>query len=208
MRSDVARDLEQGSKDFLSLVWPVLSGLVGAGEVVPVESVSDQGMKRDLDVLAGIDAWQVVDRLGMRGIASRVQPVPRYTPAYNTFSIRRTRSSGAETEYTKRLRALSDGRGWLCPHLTIQAYVTHCHEILLSAAAVRTQDLFAHVKACVEGVPDDVLLSKERKKSGCCYLRQNHGDGNTFIAVPWAHLTSCDVPLKTHFLDPLSLLAA
>lgn len=82
-----------------------------------MEEAADCGFAHDLDMKAGIDAWQLVDNVGARGIASRVQ---FDTKSWDTFTIRYIRASGAETEFAKRLRALDDAaNGWASPHLTM-----------------------------------------------------------------------------------------
>jgi hypothetical protein len=154
VRTDVARDLAKSSDAF--------GHLVCGGEYVPVESVEG----RDLDALAGIDGWQVRRDLGrMRGLACRVQWTER---PFDTFTIRLARSSGAETEYAKRLDAIQSPDGWLYPALTVQAYVSPSQRMLLSAAAVPTRDLY--------------------EVSGPRLIRRNGTDGNAFVVVPWTEL--------------------
>ena len=164
-----ATDLAQSSDCFDRLVWPVLAPLIGDGARVVIESTTDSTLAADLDRLAGIDAWQIVRPHGMRGIASRVQATDR---PWDTFTVRMSRSTGAETEYVKRIRAMDSGCGWLFPHLTIQAYVSTARDRLLSVAAIRTEDLFKHVRDCTDG----------------CTRKTNGHDGNRFAVVPWVHV--------------------
>lgn len=119
------------------MVWPTIKGWCRGGELVPVESVTSNDFASQLDMLSGIDAWQVAEGLaGMRGIASRVQ----YGTSYDSFTVRTTLPSGADTELQKRQAALADpDAGWLYPALTVQAYVKD--GTLLTAAMVRTKDL-------------------------------------------------------------------
>ena len=138
-----------------------------------MESVTTDGFKKDLDTLAGIDAWQVIrEHSAIRGIASRIQPV---TTPYNTFTIRYRCRSGAETEYAKRLRAIEKAeRGWLFPHLTVHAYINIARDRVLSVGVVSTRQLFLYAQQWLES---------ER-----AYIKVNTMDGNLFIVVPWQAL--------------------
>lgn len=173
MRDDIRRNLSQSSYDFVNLVWPIIANPLGGGELVPVESVTTDGFKKDLDTLAGIDAWQVIrEHSAIRGIASRIQPV---TTPYNTFTIRYRCRSGAETEYAKRLRAIEKAeRGWLFPHLTVHAYINIARDRVLSVGVVSTRQLFLYAQQWLES---------ER-----AYIKVNTMDGNLFIVVPWQAL--------------------
>ena len=90
-------DLNDSAFEFHRVVWPAIRDLCGGGELIPVESVTETGFARQLDVAAGIDAWQLHTSEGLRGLASRVQWVSG--SAWNTFTIRRQRDSGTATEY-------------------------------------------------------------------------------------------------------------
>ena len=150
MRSDVVRDLSASALDFSRVVWPALAPKLGGGEIVPIEAVSHDGFNKELDTLAGIDAWLVRrSKAAICGVASRVQ----WGRAWNTFTIRISRPSGASTEYEKRLRAIdSRDHGLLYPHYTIQGYVEDPKGVgdLLSACAVRTLDLFTLARRLYE----------------------------------------------------------
>lgn len=122
---DWRTDLSDSAFEFDRVVWPRIKSFCGGGDMMPVESVTADGVIRQLDVLAGIDVLQIHGEHGIRGIASRVQwNDSRPGFPYRTFTIRKTRSSGASTEYKKRAKALNDAGGWFCPHLTCQAYCT------------------------------------------------------------------------------------
>ena len=131
--------LTDSRRDFMDIVVPVSLPVLGGGEVIPVEDVSAEGFVRDLDVLAGIDAWHMVREDGlMRGIASRVQ----WGPVYRTFTIRAKLPSGGSTELHKRMQALErSGEGWLFPHLTCQAYLTDHGGPLLAVGVAKTIDI-------------------------------------------------------------------
>lgn len=146
MRHDVANDLNRSSAAFINVVWPRIGEpWFGGGEIVPVETVTQEVFSKHLDVLAGVDAWLIRGSLGITALASRVQWVRGCNP-FNTFTIRSWRRSGVDTELQKRLRAItSPERGYLYPHVTVQAYLRNGTDDLLSVAAVLTRDLFEHV---------------------------------------------------------------
>jgi|GEM_PF-1190235 len=144
MRADVKRDLSDSACDFERLVWPKGGLWIGNGELIHVESITDSEFANRLDILGGIDAWQVIQNKGIRGIASRIQWYEdKY---YRSLTIRAERTSGAETELPKRLRAIKTGNGWLYPEYTFQAYVTERRNgELIYICMARTTDLYEYV---------------------------------------------------------------
>jgi hypothetical protein len=172
MREEVRRDLSRSAAAFSQLVWPLISERCGGGEIVQVESETDA---KTLDVMAGIDAWQVVPKLGvMRGIASRVQWGSKSSRfPYNTFTIRYNRPSGHTTEFAKRLQAIEAAdKGWLYPHLTIQAYLDG--DTVLSVGVVRTADLFAFAEE-----------NRRTPSRDTVYFQNNFDHSSNFLVVPW-----------------------
>jgi len=171
----VARDLSQSARTFLDVVWPAIRGLVGYGEILPVEGTASAEMQKHFDQLAGIDAWQVAPEKGrMRGIASRVQYGDR---PWETFTIRYARKNGFETEYAKRLAAILDeDRGWILPHLTVQAYVTRGTPTLLLAAVTKTQDLYLSTAA-------EIAEKGLRTRGPGVWVKTNPEDGTEFLCV-------------------------
>jgi hypothetical protein len=139
----VSQAMSDSRAAFVSTVWPVIRDGCGGGRIVPVEDVSAAEFVRELDVLAGIDAWQILSDNGagdvMRGIASRVQ----WGHDWSTFTVRRSVPSGRPTEYDKRSAALCGDRGYLCPHLTVQAYIAGGQ--LLSVGVATTAAVIAAV---------------------------------------------------------------
>jgi hypothetical protein len=137
--ADWKTDLSDSAFEFQRVVWPVVSRACGGGELVPVESVSEAGFAKQLDMHSGVDAWQIHTRTGLRAIASRIQ----WGSSWRTFTIRKARFNGTETEYDKRLRAIRENKGWLWPYLTIQAYIAlpRREGQLLSCAVARTEDV-------------------------------------------------------------------
>lgn len=185
MRDDIRRNMAESASIFRDLVWPAMSPMMGGGELLPVESTSDR-MRDVLDRLAGIDAWQVIDELGVRGIASRVQWVGVGQRPWDTFTVRYALANGYETEFAKRLRAIDHHEhGLLFPHHTVQAYLEGRGDQcvgLLSAAVVDTRILIRHVSSC--------LTSQAPR----CFKRVVAG-GNTMVVVPWSHLEAIGVRL-------------
>lgn len=135
-------DLSWSTKVFVGEVWPAVAPFIGGGDVWSVEAQQDE-MRRRLDMSAGIDYWQIRPDERISSIASRVQLVP----AYNSFSVRRERDSGAETEWHKRRAAVNNGVV-LYPHYTIQAFVHSIHGGLASAAVARTVDIIRFIERC------------------------------------------------------------
>ncbi len=172
MRSDVRRDLSASAQDFLDTVVPAIRHLIGPGRIEPVESTAPADLRRDLDVLAGIDAWQMVDNEGrMRGLASRIQ---WGTTVWRSFTIRLERPNGAKTEKAKRVEAfLKPAGGWLLPALTIQAYLLPPQPggKLIEAGVVRTADLL------------DYMI-----RNPCPQPRRNPADGVMFEPYFWDDL--------------------
>lgn len=116
------------------------------GYGIPVEGKTDDDLAKKLDQLAGIDIFNV-DGDVTYGVASRIQTV-RDGKAWDTFTVRKRRDSGAATEYEKRLKAL-DSNGILFPRLTYQAYVSaNTGGRLISMAVCLTEEL---INLCKEG---------------------------------------------------------
>lgn len=151
MRLDVAKDLTASASCFKDIVWPAIRDVCGGGYVVPVEGVTVTDFAKTLDTLSGIDAWHVVDGLGVRGIASRVQ----WGKDWGTFTIRKSRANGAKTEWHKIAEARdSIRRGFVRPHLVVQAYVNGTRDKPLGLAAayvVSASDLY---RLCDESFKD------------------------------------------------------
>ncbi len=176
MNGRVQTALTESKRDFLTTVVPRILPILGGGEIVPVEEVSAAGFVKDLDVLAGIDAWHLIrGECVMRGIASRVQWVDSdpYRREYRTFTVRTRTALGNATEFDKRMTAITEAeRGWLYPHLTCQAYLQSKGGPLLSVAVAKTSDVIYCVSRGVGG------SDKELPAPG----------GNWFRAVSWKYM--------------------
>jgi hypothetical protein len=199
VRAEVADDLAKSLDTFTGLVWPAIKDLCvwGKDEYVSVESVTATGVAKDLDILAGIDGWQICRGKGfMRGIAARVQPDGK---SWDSFTIRFHRNSGAETEYAKRSRAISQpDQGWLYPAITVQAYTSADSQRLISAGVVKTRDLYGYVASNL-----DFALSWPVRKRNKVLYRQETGNA-MFLVVPWEGLLSVKVDLRVFRSVPVS----
>jgi len=164
-----ADDLSKSDTAFVAHVWPAISEALGGGRL---EKVPHQ---HPLDRYGGVDFWQVRDDITvLRGLAVRVQD----RRAWDTFTIRKARPSGAGTEWEKRLRARDSAETWLLPALTIQAYVTDYEAgPLLSVAWMKTADLMWHVR---NGLGND---------------RVNGDDGVIFSYVEWTEIPAHEVTI-------------
>lgn len=181
MRPEVMSQMSRSAQAFHDVVWPRVKSLCDGGALIAVEGSSTDRMRKHLDTLAGVDAWQVVEGHGMRGVASRVQWVGSGGP-FNTFTIRCKTKWGNETEIHKLKRAIIDGgREWLAPSLTIQAYLTKDGKFL-SAGCVATSDL-------IRWAVDEIRAKRAT-------YRWNGADGNKFMACGWRDLTSAGVAVQ------------
>lgn len=192
MRPDVAAALVKSSATFRDLVWPIVSTACGGGELVPVETVTEAAFSQQLDVLAGIDAWQIIQPRGMRGIASRVQPQER---AWDTFTIRWRLRSGSPTEIHKRWLALVNG--YLYPELWAHAYVDPTSARVLSVAVMRTRPLIEMAGAWTVAHQREPDLWKTRDGM---YVKDVTG-GNQMLVVPW-DLVADQLLILWHDGDP------
>lgn len=176
-------DLRDSSFDFKRVVWPVIQPMIGKGDFMLVEGNASDDMRMKLDQLAGIDGWHVVNDKGMRGIACRVQWVNHLGQSWNTFTIRRSRATGSVTEYEKRRSAIHSQKGWLYPHLTVQAYILkpRSRGPLVSVAIASTEDLIDAIDC------------------GLSISRTNHSDGNSFEAIHWDVLETHGYRIRSYF---------
>ena len=186
MKPRVASDLRKSARLFVDVVWPAISPLLGGGDFVSLESENAAGLKFSLDTLAGIDGFQVQRRDNfVRGIATRVQCVKSHDEAYNTFTIRYSRANGAETEWVKRVRAITAEYTPLAyPELTVQAYVHRDTDELISAAIVPTRALYLYA-----------LRWQDQEARNRLFTWQNWHDKNQFLVIPWSGLVDDGVPI-------------
>lgn len=189
MRDEVARDLSDSAYDFKRVVWPAIEPWCQGGSIEPVEAVSPGQFEKQLDVLAGIDAWQIVENTGIRGICSRIQwckdgrdGSPKW---FETFTIRRSRPSGASTEWEKRTKALNGKGGFIRPALIVHAYIRPPRRggELNYVCMCYADDLFA--------------LATEEMRGKVWYSRINPTDGVEFAAFDVHRMLEHGVKVKT-----------
>lgn len=138
MDNDVAFDMSWSARLIVGQVFPMIKDEIGGGKVIIMEGRSDAELARILDMNAGIDCWQVMEGGGLRGIACRVQKGDK---VWGTFTVRKMRASGAETEYSKRKKSVNSEIGEIYPHFTIQAYSQTDTGPVMAVAICRTKDL-------------------------------------------------------------------
>jgi hypothetical protein len=169
---NIRQSIARSAIAFRDVVWPEISDMMGGGDLVPVEDVTDSNMADCLDWYAGIDAW-LVQQPVMFGMASRVQFGGR---AWDTFTVRASRPGGGAQELQKRARAIQIGA--LYPKYTVQAYLDG--ERLLSAAVVETTHL---IDLCYEH------RGQQRRNA----------DGTWFRFVRWSQ---CDLNrIRIHYIQ-------
>lgn len=161
-------DLAQSTRQFRDIVWPEIRHWFGDDpEIHPVEG-RDDGLFQAFDQLAGVDFWLVNQGLGMASIASRVQS----DYDYETFTIRHSRESGADTEHQKRMKQLTTDHQ--LPTWTVQAYVEPVLQVVQNAAACRSESLYQYISQ--KGEPGDEWPLIQSNES------------ETFYPVPWSEL--------------------
>ena len=133
-----------------------------SGKIHSIESLDNEILIK-LDQMSGIDYIRE-NNIGLQGIAARVQ----WGNSWDTFTIRSTRHTGAETELSKRRRAIREG--YFYPAFTLQAYFTNRKENrLLSLGIIKTLDLYDYIIAN----PEKIIIRKS---------------DNEFVVVNWADL--------------------
>ncbi len=156
--NDWTIDLSDSIKAFNSIRETVLPKLI-SGKIYDIESSEDKVLLK-FDTISGIDYIRE-NNIGLQGIAARAQ----WGNAWNTFTIRSKRYSGADTELNKRLNQIK--HGYFYPAFTLQAYFDNKEENnLLSVAAIKTTDLY------------DLYLNQNN------LFKTNKSD-NDFVYIEW-----------------------
>ena len=128
---------------------PIISELLKGGEIKAVEG-TDEEICLMLDRTCGIDYFQVYNNTGLVwGIGSRFQKV--WSKPFNTFTVRRSRQSGADTEYKKRQFAIKHNGTY--PQLTMQGYYHSTTGEILSLAIAKTVDLMEYIEKNQNNIP-------------------------------------------------------
>lgn len=167
-------DLSDSVEALNSIKETVLPKLI-SGKIHTVEC-TDNEILMLLDKTSGIDYIRE-NKKGLQGIAARVQWVGTMQP-YNTFTIRKERYSGAQTEFEKRVQQIE--QGYFYPAFTLQAYFDdRFWNELKSIAVVDTKKLYEFIKQNYDD-PTKVHTNKS---------------DNTFLYVYWSDLTDCGVKI-------------
>jgi hypothetical protein len=177
-------DFEWSARAFKQMIWPEIKEHLGGGELMSVEQIQDSPFARLFDILAGFDAVQTTPDGRVRGISSRIQRRPdhavirsedKYWHPYNTFTLRKSRESGAETEIEKRIRAINGES--LYPAITVQSYLETKEGPWLTIGVIETRLLF-------DFIADSANARNLR-------IEQVTRDGAArFVVVPWWALGS------------------
>jgi hypothetical protein len=145
-------DNHDSVRAFEEIQHTVIPALI-SGDIIRIEK-QDNEILVTIDQKAGIDYIRN-DDTGLQGIAWRAQWGDK---AWDTFTIRYKRYTGAETEYEKRIRQIREG--YLYPAFTMQGYFDNRKDNKpLSVGIVRTVDLYQliaeHPKLCHENKSDN-----------------------------------------------------
>lgn len=169
------RDFHDANHDFSAFRDEILSH-IGGGKLIDLEKAgqSDPVVTGETNIAAMFDQYSGVDALHLanrqlRLVALRVQ----WCRNWATFTIRYKRRSGAATEYMKRVEAIQSDKGWLYPHLTVQAYLDKRGDAseILGCGIVKTKDLYDHIHL---NMPNLQI--------------QRCNEGNQFLVVPFCDL--------------------
>lgn len=146
----VKKDMAESSKWALS-AEPIVRGLLSDWHLVPVEG-KDDTVSRILDTACGIDYLLCSPTApNVYGVASRVQ----YGKNYRTFTVRKERDTGIETEYGKRTKSITNGS--ISPYYTMQAYVKDGQ--IIGLAIVKTNDLMEYIE---RGFADEAKTREDK----------------------------------------------
>jgi len=108
-------------------------------KIISIEGSSHPVLQM-FDKYSGIDAIQITKDNQLRTIAIRVQ----FGTAWDTFTIRFERHTGAETEYKKRIDAIQNEK--LYPNLTLQCYLSDDFKEILSCGIIYTKALYRQIQ--------------------------------------------------------------
>ena len=135
---------------------PIIASLLNDGELLKVEG-SDNEVLKMLDLTCGI--------------GSRVQVVYDGDKAWNTFTMRKSRESGAPTEFEKRKYAIEHGGEY--PYLMMHVYVEKSTGEVISLAIARTSDV-------IDAIENNIGY---QRKTGSDQIGQAY-----FFVVPWSDM--------------------
>ena len=163
-------------------VWPIVGPLIGGGSYISLEEHTSE-VATALDRSCGVDGFQLLPE-GIRTVATRVQFVTGR--AFDSFTVRLSRASGAKTELEKRLNELDDP-DLLRPVWVVQAYVDTPKGAppgsgeVLSVGAIRGHDLYSYLRV-------EVSKAIEKDFHPAIKIHSNPDDDNGFLSVGWRAL--------------------
>ena len=166
----VAYDM-RWSSDVVEKAEPIIASLLKDGELLKVEG-SDNEVLKMLDLTCGIDYYRKTNFNDLVwGIGSRVQVVYDGDKAWNTFTMRKSRDSGAPTEFEKRKYAIEHGGEY--PYLMMHVYVEKSTGEVMSLAIARTSDV-------IDAIENNIGY---QRKTGSDQIGQA-----CFFVVPWSDM--------------------
>jgi len=138
-------------------------------EIIHTEILKEK-IAEMLDRYSGVDAVMFSNN-DLSGVALRIQK--HSDKNWGTFTIRYSRHTGTETEYSKRIRQIYDSHPSFYPHYTCQAYWGADNK-MIGGAFCKTKDLF-----------DTIRKFEPFNNGGKVYIKTNWSDNNTFLVVPF-----------------------
>ena len=169
LNNNFKKDFNKAFK-YSSLLMPTLKEILKAKEIISLEECKKGSIGHLLDIHCGIDLLCLKEN-GVRGIAMRIQ----YNHAWNTFTIRKDRATGSQTELKKRNTAIENK--YIYPYYTCQCYFNDLNDKLLSGKVCHTEVLYKYIKENIETI-----------KTQTCKV-----DQNVFYVVPFENIKSDNI---------------
>jgi len=108
-------------------------------ELFRVENCPGNWLAKMLDVCSGLDALAAMPDGGIAGLTCRHQ---WGGVDWSSFTIRKSKGTGKQTEWAKRHRDIANDD--LMPTWTIQSYFATDQETMLSVGAAKTKDIYRY----------------------------------------------------------------
>lgn len=162
------QDATKSIQQFNSFTAPAIKKALGAKKIISTEQHKNE-IEKFLDQEAGIDAFIVIEGNTIYPVACRLQ----FGKCYESFSIRRSRPSGAITEHSKLVEAFRT-KG-LMPKYHFQGFVD-ANEQTAIVATTETIELLKYVE-------------KHQKQW------RTAPSGETFYYCPWRELYEVQIYL-------------
>ena len=159
MNEEIVNKDMQYSMRHVENALPIIQKLLSGWRVIPVEGQNNTVCQL-LDTACGIDYLIYSEKYNrVYGLASRVQ----YGRNYRTFTVRKERESGAETEYSKR--EASQNYGSLSPYYTMQMYIENGK--VSGLGVVKTKDLLNFIE---KGLADENKTGEDKEGQAKFYV--------------------------------------